>query len=67
MKIETKFEVGTYVYFMYNNQAIIRSIGGFDIYVNGVREVKVKNWFSSETQVDENKCFATKEELINSL
>lgn len=76
MTIETKYNIGDEVWFMYENKATtmiieyIEVICGFKLNKHGdeVREIKVTYLdISASHRLSEHKLFPTKEELLKSL
>lgn len=71
MTIETKFNVTDKVFVMIGNKVSIREIIVLDIWINAndIKIVyKIRPLHDGENCVfDESQCFATKQELLNSL
>lgn len=70
MKIETKFNIGDTVYFIYNNKIVSEKV--YKLYVEKERGSSLSIKYGFEFQYDyaiinEGNCFVTKEELIKSL
>jgi hypothetical protein len=75
MTINTKFNVGDFVYFIRNNQVITSKAGSISVLTGGhssTTEIKYHIIFnlglSTYTEsIKESELFATKQELLNSL
>jgi hypothetical protein len=68
MKIETKFSLGETVWFMKDNKAISGDIKGVNYTENTDRKITVSYYIASFPYVIyENRLFATKQELLDSL
>lgn len=69
MKIETKFDVGDEVWFMYQNKCYGNVIAAIRIYIgsDGYTIEYLFNTTNGDVWKDEISLFSTKEELINSL
>ena len=72
MKIETKYDIKNKLFFMKNNSVVSYNITGIQVEIGNsffvTNEVitSVKYKFGSD-EVNEDKCFTTKEELLKSL
>lgn len=67
MKIETKFNIGDTVWFMYNNKCTSKEVIRIDVCINGDMEIQYTFSMQGLLCVFEQYIFATKEELIASL
>ena len=76
MKIETKYNIGDNIWFMNANKAVCYKINSFkiSIYRKGTNANNVNQEYTIEYSpeglvlfLNEDNCFATKEELLNSL
>ena len=76
MKIETKFNIGDWVWFVCSNKIIKDQIVSFSINNNPCNKKALNISYriyvislpdSNTVEVDETRCFATKEELLKSL
>lgn len=67
MKIETKYEIGQEVWFMYNNRPTSMRVMHIELYIssNKVKRQYIDKYGSY--RVSEHKLFPTKEELLKSL
>lgn len=70
MKIETKFNIGDTVYFIYKNKIVSEKVYKLYVEKEGENDLSIKYGFYIDhdyAMVDEGNCFVNKEELINSL
>lgn len=66
MTVKSKFEIGDNVWFVSNNKVHQLEITGVEMYV-ALEGTKVKYNLYDNTELEESKVFATKEELLESL
>ena len=66
MTVKSKFEIGDNVWFVSNNKVHQLKITGVEMYV-ALEGTKVKYNLYDNTELEESKVFATKEELLESL
>lgn len=76
MEIKTKFNVGDEVCLIWANRAVYKRIHSINIKITNFNNVYIKYTFMENNtpeintcyfEVDESRCFSTKEELLKSL
>lgn len=67
MKIETKLNVGDTVLFIYSNKVVTDKINNINVTATSADSIHIVYTTVNHGQINENVCFATKEDLIKSL